>query len=364
MINSERLINTFFELVRIDSPTGGEHEVAAYLTAKLAALGFQTRMDAMLNLTATLPGKGVRPGPGAPILLSAHMDSVPPCHGIQPRIESGIIRSDGTTILGGDDRVGVAAILEAVTVIHERGLLHLPIEIAFTAQEEPGLIGSTALDCSQFRSKRGVVFDYGDPVGKIIVSAPGTWNMDITITGRAAHAGGEPEKGINAIAVAVDAISHFKLGRLDAETTANVGMIQGGVARNVVPETCRVTAETRSRRASKLERQKNIMLAAFERAAENHGARLDMQLKHAYPLFRLSPAAPIVSHVSAALTRIGREPKLNVAGGGSDANVFNSRGIACVVVSMGVENVHTTAECVSVAELIKTAELALEVIRA
>ena len=195
------------------------------------------------------------------------MDSVPPCHGIQPRIEDGIIKSDGTTILGGDDRIGVAAILEALTVIHERGLPHLPIEIAFTAQEEPGLVGSAALDCSQFRSKRGVVFDYGDPVGKIIVSAPGTWNMDITITGRAAHAGGEPEKGINAIAVAVEAISHFKVGRLDHETTANVGMIQGGVARNVVPETCRVTAETRSRRASKLERQKKLMVAAFERAA-------------------------------------------------------------------------------------------------
>ncbi len=357
MINQDRLINTFFELVKMDSPTGGEHHVAEYLTTKLRALGFQTRMDALLNLTAFLPGKG------APILLSAHMDSVPPCHGIQPRIVDGVIQSDGTTILGGDDRVGVAAILEALTVIHENHLPHPPVEIAFTAQEEPGLIGSTALDCSQFKAQWGVVFDYGDPVGKIILSAPGTWNMDITITGRAAHAGGEPEKGINAIAVAVEAISQFQVGRLDAETTANVGMIQGGVARNVVPETCTVTAETRSLRQTKLERQKKTMVRAFERAAKKHRAKLDIQLKHAYPLFRLPARAPIVQHVSAALERIGRAPLLGVAGGGSDANVFNARGIACVVVSMGVENVHTTKEFVPVSELVKTAELALEVTR-
>jgi tripeptide aminopeptidase len=242
-------------------------------------------------------------------------------------------------------------------------LPHPPIEIAFTAQEESGMIGSSALDCSQFNAKWGVIFDESNPIGKIILSAPGAWHIDATITGRAAHAGSAPEKGINALAVAMDAMSQFKVGRIDEETTANVGMIQAGTARNVVPDVCKIVAETRSRRQSKLARQKKTMVRAFQRAAKKHRAKLDLQAVKAYPLFRVSPRAPIAQRVRAAVQRIGREPKFEMSGGGSDANVFNARGIACVVVSTGVENIHTTREFLPVEELIKAAELALEVIK-
>ncbi len=357
MVNQERLIQTFFDLVQLDSPTGGEHAVAEYLVKCLRAFGFKTSVDALLNITAHWPGHG------DPLLLSAHMDSVPPCQGIKPRIEQGIIKSDGSTILGGDDRAGLAAILEALAVIQEHAIPHRAIEIAFTAQEEPGLIGSAALDYKPFKSKMGVVFDYDGPIGTIVVSAPATVNMDVTITGRAAHAGASPEKGINAIAVAADAIGQMKLGRLDEETTANVGMIQGGVARNVVPERCEITAETRSRRKSKLERQKKAMVRAFERAAKRHHAQVDIRLRYAYPLFRLPVRAPIISLVSDAIERVGRVPRLEAAGGGSDANQFNAHGIQSVVTSIGIEKMHSTQEFIPVEELVKCAQLALELVK-
>ena len=357
MINQERLINTFFDLVKIDSPTGGERGVADYLIAKLQALGYKTRLDDMLNLTAFLPGKG------EPLLLSSHMDSVPPCHGIQPRIEEGIIKSSGNTILGGDDRAGVASIIEAIQVIHENKLPHRPIELAFPAQEEPGLLGSAVLDYSQFKAKMGVVFDYDGPIGTIIVSAPATYNMDVTITGRAAHAGAVPEKGINAIVVAAEAIGNMKLGRLDYETTANIGMIRGGLARNIVAETCEVTAETRSRRESKLERQKKAMLREFERAAKKHHAKVDVKLRYAYPAYRIPARAPIVQLTREAMARIGRTPKLDVAGGGSDANQFNAHGIQSIVTSIGIEKMHSTQEFIPVVELVKCAELALALVK-
>jgi tripeptide aminopeptidase len=357
VINQQRLIQTFLDLVRIDSPTGGEQGVADYLNRSLQALGFETWTDKTLNLSARWPGRG------EPILLSAHMDSVPPCRGIQPRIEDGIIKSDGSTILGGDDRAGLAAILEALTFLNEHSIPHRAVEVAFTAQEEPGLLGSAALDYSPFRSKWGVVFDYDGPIGTIIVSAPATVNMDVTITGRAAHAGAAPEKGINAVVVAADAISQMTLGRLDEETTANIGLIQGGVARNVVPERCEIAAEARSRRQSKLERQKRAMVRAFERAARKHSAQVDVRLHYAYPAYRISPRAPIVRLVSDAVERVGRTPRLGVAGGGSDANQFNAHGIQSVVVSIGIEKMHSTQECIPVAELVKCAELALELVK-
>lgn len=357
MIRQDRLIQTFFELVRIDSPTGGEQQAADYLIARLKALGFETRIDAMLNVTAFLPGEG------EPLLLSAHMDSVPPCHGIQPHIEGDVIKSDGTTILGGDDRAGVAGIVEALVAGHEDKAPHRPIEIAFTAQEEPGLIGSAALDYTQFRSRLGVVFDYDGPVGTIVYSAPATYNIDATITGRAAHAGASPEKGISAVVVAAEAIAAMPLGRLDEETTANVGMVRAGLARNIVPETCEITAETRSRRPAKLERQKKVMVRALERAAKKHHARVDIRLRYAYPSYRIPARAPVVRLVRQALERVGRTPVLAVAGGGSDANMFNAHGIESVVASIGIEKMHSTSEFVPVPELLKCAEFALELVR-
>jgi tripeptide aminopeptidase len=226
------------------------------------------------------------------------------------------------------------------------------------------LYGSRAMDFKPFKSKWGVVFDSDGPVGTIIIQAPGTNNFDVTIKGRAAHAGAEPEKGINAIAVASEAIAAMNLGRLDAETTANVGLIKGGAARNVVPEICEIKLETRSFRPSKLERQTKRMVRALERAAKNHHAQADIKVHHPYESYRLTKKDAIVQHVSAAVARIGRAPKLGVTGGGSDGNIFNAQGIACVVVSIGIEKMHSTSEFIPVQELFKCGELAFELVKA
>lgn len=209
-------------------------------------------------------------GETPPLLVNAHTDSVAPCLGIKPRVEGEVVKSDGTTILGADDHAGVAAILEALAVLREQDLPHRPLEITITTQEELGLVGAKGLDLSQFKAQMGVVLDAHGPVGTIIVQSPTHNLIDATIIGKAAHAGVEPEKGINAIAIAAEAIAAMKRGRIDAETTANIGILQGGAARNIVAEKCQITGEARSRRESKLKRQTNAMVRALERAAKKH----------------------------------------------------------------------------------------------
>ncbi len=354
MINQKRLVKTFFDLVKIDSPSGGEDRVARWVAARLRALGVPYRIDSLHNVVGHLDGEG------EPLMLNAHMDGVAPCLGIQPLLENGIIRSSGTTILGADDRAGVAAILEALAVIREKRLRHRPLDLAITVQEESGLIGARGLDLSDFKAQMGVVLDSHGPVGTIIVQSPSHNLIEATIKGRAAHAGVEPEKGINAIAVAAEAIAAMPLGRIDEETTANVGIIHGGAARNIVPEQCEIVAEARSRRESKLKQQTNRMVRALERAAKRHHAKVEIQVTRAYGMFRFSPRDPVIRTASAAIERIGCRPQFAVTGGGSDANVFNGKGIACVPLGIGYEKIHTTEEFIPVDELGKTAQLVVE----
>ncbi|MGE5140747.1 MAG: M20/M25/M40 family metallo-hydrolase, partial [Rudaea sp.] len=256
MINQDRLVNTFLDLVRIDSPSGSEGEAAQYVAGVLRELGLEPRIDEMGNVTARLEGKG------KPLLLSAHMDNVEPGRGITPVIENGDIKSDGKTVLGADDLAGVAAILEGLRSLIEDQAEHIPLELAITTQEEVGLAGAKGLDLEQFKAKEGVVLDSGGAVGKITISAPTHNELDATITGKAAHSGSSPEKGIDAIRIAAEAITHMKLGRIDKETTANIGMIRGGTARNAVPEQVDLTGEARSRNPKKAERQIKAMKQA------------------------------------------------------------------------------------------------------
>jgi tripeptide aminopeptidase len=357
MINESRLITTFTDLVKIDSPSGSEKAAAEFVAARLRALGLEPKVDALYNVTALFPGEG------APLLLNAHTDSVAPCLGIQPVVANGVVKSDGTTILGADDRAGVAAILEALAALREQNLAHRPLEIAITVQEEVGLVGAQGLDLAQFKSKMGVVLDSHGPVGTIIVQSPTHNLIEATLIGKAAHAGVEPEKGISAIVVAAEAIAAMKLGRIDAETTANIGVIQGGAARNIVAEKCQLTGEARSQRESKLKRQTNAMVRALERAAKKHRAKAKVQVTRAYNQFRFTPRDEVVRQVSAAIERVARKPKLDVSGGGSDANIFNAHGIASVPISIGYEEIHTTAEFIPIAELGKTAQLVVELAR-
>ena len=352
MIVRERALNTFLDLVRVNGPSGGEGPIAAEVLRRLAALGCETRQDGYGNVLAYLPGQG-----GPPLLLNAHLDCVQPCLGIKPVVEGDVVRSDGTTVLGADDRAGVAAVLEALTSIRESQRPHLPLELIFTLGEESGLLGAKALDCRQLEARWGLALDSHGPVGGCIVSAP--WHDVITavVHGRAAHSGVEPEKGISAIQIAASAIASMPLGRIDAETTANVGKISGGTAGNIVPDRVELLAEARSRDEEKLRRQTSAMVRTLDQAASAAGGRADIKVNRAYNGFNLKDSDPIVARFVATAASLGITPRLQATGGGSDANVFHARGIQVLNLSAGYEDVHTTYEHIKVSELVQLCAL-------
>lgn len=358
MINQDRLIATFLELVRIDSPSGQEAEIGRHLAEQLQALGFTTEFDEIGNLVGRLNGTD-----SDPLLLSAHMDTVGTDTGIEPVIRDGVIYSAGNTILGGDDKSGVAAILEVLQTLREQELTHPPLEVVISVGEELGLYGARHLDTGKLRSRQGVVLDAGGPAGHLVVSAPGQDSLVFTIHGVSSHAGAEPERGINAIRVAAEAIAAMPLGRIDVETTSNIGIIEGGTARNIVPDRVRVVGEARSRDLKKLERLTQSILEAFTNAAERHNTTVDCNVTRAYNAYRLSEQTPIVQSTAAAARELGHEVVLCSSGGGTDGNIYNAAGIACVVISTGMEDVHTPGEHIAVADMVAGTELLLAVVR-
>jgi tripeptide aminopeptidase len=351
MINEERLVSTFLELVKIDAPSGGEKEIAERVAEKLRAMGLPVQVDELHNVTAVLSGRG------KPLLLSAHTDRVEPARGVKPIVEAGIIKSDGTTVLGADDLAGVAAIVEGVRSMVEDGTPHLPLEIAISSQEEIGLVGAKGFDLSSFEAREGVVLDSSGPVGGITLASPSHNLINATITGKAAHSGMAPEQGIDAIRIAAKAISKMRLGRIDKETTANIGLINGGSARNIVPEKVELVGEARSRNPRKLERQTKAMKHALERAGKPYGAKVQVQVERAYNQYKFAKGDRLVKRVANAVQKVGRTPRYGLSGGGSDANIFNAKRLKCVVVSVGYEQIHTRSEYIPIAELVKLAEL-------
>lgn len=361
MIDKDRLVNTFLELVRIDSPSGHEETIGRDLMARLKALDLAVVRDVTGNLIARLDGTGESKD-DAPLLLSAHMDTVGADTGIRPVIKDGIVRSDGTTILGGDDKSGVAIILEVLQVLSEEGLAHLSLEVVFTVGEEKGLVGVKGLDLSRLRAREGIVLDMGGPIGTVVVSAPYQDRLSVTVHGRAAHAGAEPEKGINAIRVAAEGVAAMPLGRIDQETTANVGVIRGGEATNIVPDEVELHCEARSRDEAKLMAQVQAMRAAMVEAAVRHEATVDFQQERSYDGFNLSPETPIVKRAVKAIEAMGLKPLCQPTGGGSDANVLNAAGIATINLSTGMAEVHTANEYIAIEDMVQSAELLLHIV--
>ncbi len=357
MINQDRLVSTFLELVQIDSPSGQEEEIAQHLMAELKSLDVPVVRDRTGNVIGRLAGEG------PPILLSAHMDTVGPGLGVSPVITNGIITSDGTTILGGDDKSGVAVILEVLRVLVERDSPHPPLEVALTVSEEMGLRGAKGLDLNALRAKEGIVLDSGGPIGAIVVSAPSQDKLKAVVHGKTAHAGVEPEKGVNAIVVAAEAIAAMPLGRIDEETTANIGCIQGGTATNIVPDRAEMAGEARSRNEEKLEAQMQAMTKALKDAARRHKATVEIDVDRSYSTFKLSEEDDIVRRAVAAAKTLGLTPALVPSGGGSDANIFNAGGIATINISTGMDKVHTTEECIAVDDLVKCAGFLLSILR-
>lgn len=371
MIDRERLIGEFMELVRVDSETRHEGAISETLKAKFGGLGLAWVEDTAGekighgagNLFVRLAASD--PDCGAPrLFFTSHMDTVSPGRGIEPRLDAdGYLRSSGSTILGADDKAGLAAMLEAVRVLQENRIPHGPVQFIVTVGEEMALAGSRAMDASLIDADFGFALDSDGPVGDIIVAAPAQAKIQIAFTGRAAHAGVNPEAGISAIQVASKAVARMPLGRIDSETTANIGRFSGGGPTNVVCETAELLAEARSLSEDKLERQLAAMREACEEAARSMEAQVDFQSRRTYPAYRFAASDRIVELAAAAIRRIGRTPRTLQSGGGSDANVINGFGVPTVNLAIGYEHIHTTREQLPVEELVKTAELVVALIR-
>lgn len=367
MIDNQRLLNRFLDLVQIDSETGNELPVAQYLEPILKDLGFEVFYDKANdkfpsntgNLIARL-GDTTRP---EALLLSAHMDTVVPGIGVKPQVREGYVYSDGTTILGGDDKAGIVAILEAVSAAKDQGIEIVPIEIVFCIAEEGGLNGSRYLDYSLIHARRGIVLDSGGAPGEIIVTAPAQDRIEVQIKGKPAHAGVCPEEGISAIQVAALAINRMQLLRIDEQTTANIGIIQGGQATNIVCPEVYIKAEARSQSNDKLEKQTAHMVKCFEEAAEAFNAVAHVTVERAYDAFQLTEETSIVKDVVAAMKAIGFTPVLKGTGGGSDTNNFNKNGVEALNLGVGMEKVHTLEERISLQNLENAAKLVLQIIR-
>jgi tripeptide aminopeptidase len=287
------------------------------------------------------------------------MDTVEPGTGVKPVVEDDVIRSDGTTVLGGDDKSGVAIVCETVRAARDAKLRHPPIDVVFTICEEVGLLGAKHLDVARLRARRGLVFD-SDAVGCAFTRAPGANHLEIVVRGKAAHAGMAPERGTSAIQVAAEAIAAMRLGRLDAETTANLGIISGGRAVNIVPDEVRIRGEARSHDPERLAAQTEHMRRCFADAAARHpGATAEITVHRQYEPMAVPDDAPIMRLVVAAAKRVGRTVEPAGMGGGCDANVLNRRGFEVVNLGTGMHDIHTTGEWLRVSDMVAAAEVTL-----
>jgi tripeptide aminopeptidase len=366
VIEPARLQSLFLELVQIDSLSRREGRIAERLTRELRELGAEVRFDdagravdgEVGNLIAHVAGSAPTP----PFLLCAHMDTVVPGEGVRPIVEGDVIRTDGTTVLGGDDKSGVAIICECLRASRERGVRHPPLDIVFTICEEVGLLGAKHLDIDLVRARRGLVFDRV-AVGCVFTRAPGANALEIVVHGRTAHAGMAPERGVSAIKVASEAIAAMRLGRIDDETTANLGLIEGGRAVNIVPDVVRIRGEARSHDAAKLAAQTAHMEACFAEAAARHpGARAEVRVQGEYHAMNIPDDAPIMRLITAAAARTGRTITSAGMGGGCDANILNRRGFEVVNLGTGMRDIHTTSEWLKVSDMVAAAEVTLAAI--
>ena len=367
MVNKDRLVKTFLDLAALNSPAKHEGAVADVLEAELKSLGFEVVRDNAGEKFGGDTGNviGTKKGtiPGTPTLFSAHMDTVSSTENWGYKIEGDIIRSKGDTILAADDKCGIASILEAMRVIQEDNIPHADIQVVFSIGEEVGLCGAKFMDYSLITSKYAFVYDMGKPVGCVVVAAPSHDNMLVKVHGKASHAGARPEDGINAIVVASKAIANMKIGRIDSETTANIGVIEGGTARNIVPEYCEVKAEARSRNEDKLDVQVQHMVEQFHEAAAEMGAGIDIEIHRSYHTYRLAEDSEVVKIAVAAARKVGIEPKMHETGGGSDASVMNGKGLPTTVIGVGYDNAHSTDEYVSISDFVKSAEMAVAIVQ-
>jgi tripeptide aminopeptidase len=349
------VLDLFLELAAMPSPSGEEREVADRVVRYLRDCGLDPDED------DTGPSIGSNAGnvfarlaptaAGEPLFLCAHLDTVPPTDAIEPVVEDGVVRNARPTVLGGDNKAAIAVMLEATRRVLSENRRHAGIELVFTPKEEVGLLGAFAFDHTRLGARLGYVYDQAAPVGDIVLGAPSAQQLDITFHGRAAHAGMYPEEGRSAIAAAARAISEMRLGRIDEETTANVGEIRGGTAPNIVPEWCSLVADVRSHDEGKLADLVQEMQDAVTFAAGVAECEVETKVQRTYRAYRFKRDDAAVRLASGALERCGYTPAYTISGGAADANVFNERGLQCVNLANGMAEIHTPDEYISVADL-------------
>ena len=365
---ASEVVDLFTELAAISSPPGEERPVADAVARYLRDLGLSVDEDGagatvgstMGNLYCRIDPSGN--GAGTPIFLCAHLDTVPPEGPLEPVIEDGVVRNAGGTILGADDKSAVAAMLEGTRRVLAENRPHAGIELLFTPKEEVGLLGAAAFDHTRLRARAGYVYDQAAPIGDVILGAPYSQALEVRFHGRAAHSGMYPEEGRSAIAAAARAISDLRLGRVDDETTANVGLIEGGSAGNIIPEWCSLSAEARSHDERKLGDLVQEMVDAFAFAAGLEDCEVETKVSKSYKGYRFKPDDLVVRIAHAALERSGYTPSYGLSGGAADANVFNERGLACLNLANGMQDIHTADERITVDDLEGMVEVTLALV--
>lgn len=376
MVNRDRLAEVFKTLVQIDSVSRKEGAVANALQEMLESLGADVVVDGAGpkvgsdtgNIIATF--KGTR-GDGVPLLLNAHMDTVEPGEQIKVIFSDGSFKSDGSTILGADDKSALAVIIETITTLQENNLEHGPLEVVVTVCEEVGLLGAKYLDYSLIKARYGYSLDATDTEG-IVIRAPAANHVEFKVYGRDAHAGAAPEKGINAIHLASRAISDIQVGRIDEETTANIGVIEGGQATNIVPSLVTVSGEVRSHSPAKLEKETQRMITSFQGHISGYREsfpsddglpKLEVDVRQDFSVLNIPHEHPVVTMAEEAAASLGRKMQTKTSGGGSDANIFFGHGIVAGVLGTGMKDMHTVRESIALEDMVKSAELLLEIVQ-
>jgi tripeptide aminopeptidase len=368
-----RLSNRFEELVKIDSPSRDEGALCAWLKEYFSGLGFEVIEDKTHVKTGSKSGNLVVRIPGTknvpPLFFNAHMDTVEPGRGIRPIFKNGVFSTDGSTILGSDDKAAIAVLIEVINILKEHKVAHGPVEFLFTVCEEIGLLGAKAFDPALLEARAGYALDSTNP-DVLITAAPAAIRFHLKVTGKSAHAGIRPEDGINAIKIAARALSIIPLGRIDDETTANIGVIRGGNATNIVPDNVDMDGEVRSHSPKRLREIQDEIIGCFHNVASEFRKDgkdplpvIQAEVVDDYPAMSIPDDHQLIKAAVDAAKALGRNISTGKTGGGSDANIFNGKGLSTVIMGIGMQKVHTTSECIRLDDMVGACRLVLEIIK-
>ncbi len=366
IIKQNRIVENFIEMAKISSLSLNERKMADYLIGKLKKLGLDVYEDKVGEIIKGNAGNvvGILKGElDCQVMFSAHMDTVGPCDGVKPIIKNGRIESSKDTILGSDDKAGIAAIIELIEVIVENKIKTPTIIVIFSVAEEIRLLGAKYFDASNYNIRYGFILDSSGKPGTVVNKAPYQDHLKIIVKGKAAHAGIEPEKGLNALYAASKAISKLKVGRIDEETTFNIGIVNGGIATNIVMEKVEFLCECRSFREEKLKQTGERIIKIFKEEVEKEGGSVEFNIQREYDGFDFPEEYELIKIVKKSAEKKGLQFKAHALGGGSDTNAYNSKGINTINLGIGMAEVHSVEEYIEISDLENMSMLLVEIVK-